>query len=199
MTSTLRTTETVAAWRREHPRKILNLRGADLRGASLRGADLSEADLSEADLRGADLREASLREADLSEADLRGASLYKASLNGANLREADLSRADLREASLYRASLNEANLNGADLSRAHLSGNHVWQFGPIGSRRDYLVVKHGPNLDEVTTGCFHGTLAQFVAQVTETHGSNLYGQEYQAVIVCVQTLKQLCPIREAQP
>ena len=139
-TTTVWNTETVAAWREQHPG-----------GARL---------------------------------DLYGANLYGANLYGANLAGANLAGADLAG----------AKLAGADLAGAKLGNHHVWQFGPIGSRKAYLVVKHSPNLDEVTTGCFRGTLAQFVAAVESTHAGNRYGQEYQAVIACIQALKQLHPI-----
>jgi len=114
-------------------------------------------------------------------------------LKGAYLRRADLGGADLHEANLRQAYLEGADLRGANLGEANLWGvnlgaTQVWQFGPIGSHKDYLIIKSGPNLDEVMTGCFKGTLAEFSAAVTRTHGTNKYAQEYQAVILAVKRL-----------
>ena len=143
--------------------------------ANLSGADLSRADLSRANLSGADLAWANLSKADLREADLSGADLARANLSGADLAWANLSK---------------ANLSGADLVWADLGEIRVVQFGPTGSRRDYLVFKFGPSLDEVMTGCFTGTLAEFKAAVTSTHGDNRYGLEYQAIIAMLEALRQ---------
>lgn len=86
-------------------------------------------------------------------------------------------RLDLGGANLYGA-----NLRNADLGGANLGANRILQIGPGGSRNDYLVLKAGPNLDEVITGCFRGTLAEFEAQIIQIHGDNTHGRYYQAVI-----------------
>ena len=117
-----------------------------------------------------------------------GANLSGANLSGADLYEANLYEADLSRANLYEAYLSEANLWGANLTGAVFSsGVRVWQFGPGGSRRDYLVVMQGPDLlDDVRTGCFHGTLAEFAAAVEETHGDNRHGRWYRGLIALVR-------------
>ena len=168
----LNSTAAIRKWRAAHPNDRLILRGADLRGANLREADLDGADLRWANLLGADLREADLREAYLRGAYLRWADLRRADLRGANLREADLLGAYLRW----------ANLDGADLREADLGNNRILQIGPIGSRRDYLILKAGPELDEVSTGCFTGTLGEFELAVNQTHPDNRWGEEYRLVI-----------------
>jgi hypothetical protein len=94
------------------------------------------------------------------------------------------------------ANLSGANLYGADLSGANLSGAnfspgvHVWQFGPGGSRDDYLVVMQGPGLDDIRTGCFHGSLAEFAAAVEETHGDNRHGRWYRGIIALVRAMEE---------
>ena len=130
--------------------------------------------------------------------DLYEANLSRANLSGANLIGADLYEANLSGADLSEANLRGANLSGANLIGADLGSNHVWQFGPIGSRRDYLVVLHGPDLDQVYTGCFRDTFAKFTVDVAKTHGDNLYGRGYQAVIACIQALKSLYPIAQTK-
>ncbi len=152
--------------------------------ANLYRANLSRANLSEADLSEADLSEADLSEADLSEADLSEANLYRADLTEANLFAADLTEANLTEANLTEADLSRANLTEADLSRANLYradlSYYILQIGPIGSRNDYLIYKTG--IDEIKTGCFTGTLAEFEAAVEETHGDTKYGQQYRKAV-----------------
>ena len=71
------------AWKRQHPKIVV---------------DLDHADLSQANLSGADLSQANLGSADLSQANLSGASLYQADLRGANLEGADLRGAILEGA-----------------------------------------------------------------------------------------------------
>ena len=144
--------------------KRANLRGAGLHGADLRGAVLS----------GAVLHGAVLRGADLSGANLRGADLRGAVLRGANLRGADLRGADLRW----------ADLRGADLRGADLGETKIIQLGPMGSRRDYLVVKRFEDgSTEAMTGCFHGSLEEFAAAVEETHKDHAqFLIEYRAAI-----------------
>ena len=137
------------------------------------------ADLFGANLRGADLREANLFGANLSGANLRGANLREANLGGADLREANLSGADLSWADLCEADLRGAYLSGADLSRADLSWKII-QCGPGGSRRDYVVFKTA--IDEINTGCFAGTLAEFESSVAETHKDGEHRAYYDGVI-----------------
>ena len=102
----------------------------------------------------------------------------------ANLREADLSRAYLREADLHGAYLHGSNLLGADLSGAVLGETKIIQLGPLGSRKDYLVVKRFKDgSTEAMTGCFHGSLEEFAAAVEETHKDHAqFLIEYRAAI-----------------
>ena len=116
--------------------------------------------------------------ADLSGADLSGADLSGANLSGANLSRADLSEADLSEADLSGANLSRAYLSRANLSRVQCY--RIIQIGPIGSRLDYLVYKFP--IDEISTGCFMGTLDEFEDAVKTTHGGNSYARTYNAII-----------------
>ena len=137
----------------------------------------------------ANLREADLSRAYLREADLSGAVLHGADLRGADLSGADLSRAYLREADLHGAYLHGSNLREADLRGAVLSGavlgeTKIIQLGPLGSRKDYLVVKRFKDgSTEAMTGCFHGSLEEFAAAVEETHKDHAqFLIEYRAAI-----------------
>ena len=104
------------------------------------------------------------------------AELARANLGGANLGGANLGGANLRGADLTRANLTDANLRGADLTRANLwaadlGATRVLQIGPLGSRRDQLVVmRHPDGVVECRTGCFCGEVAALTAAVAETHG-----------------------------
>lgn len=118
--------EAIAAWRKDHPKTVLdlikaNLSKADLFGANLNDANLSKADLSKADLFGAglvwaDLSDANLSKADLSKADLSGADLNRSDLNRTNLTETYLSMTDLGDANLSKAFVSETIFADVDLS-----------------------------------------------------------------------------------
>jgi TIR domain-containing protein/pentapeptide repeat protein len=95
-------------WRRDHPKIVPDLRGADLRGIRLSRVYLGYANLDDANLGGADLSGANLRYARLNRANLRNAYLRYADFNGAHIEGANLSGADL-----YSADLSGANVNSA--------------------------------------------------------------------------------------
>ena len=123
---------------------------------------------------------------DLGGADLRGAYLGGAYLGGAYLRGADLGGAYLRGADLRGADLAGADLAGADLAGAYLGYALVLQLGPLGSRRDYLVVVASKTTHECRAGCWRGTVDALETRVAEVHGDNSYGQEYRAAIAHVR-------------
>ena len=171
------TAQSISDWRVNNPGQQL-----DLRGANLSGAYLGYANLRGAKLGGANLSDADLSDADLSDANLFGANLSRAYLGYADLRGANLFGADLFGANLGGAKLGGADLRYANLRAAHLGDNRILQVGPVGSRRAQVVLMAGPELDDVRTGCFHGTLSEFETEVQKTHGDNKYGWEYRAII-----------------
>lgn len=70
----------------------------------------------------------------------------------------------------------------------------VLEVGPIGSRDDALTVIWQPSGLLVTTGCFHGTLDEFAAAVTATHGDDEYTREYRlAIAFAVEVLADRYP------
>ena len=175
-----------------------DLRSADLREADLRSADLRGADLREADLRGADLRRADLRGADLRGADLTCAILRGAILRGAILRGAILRGADLRGAILRGADLHGADLHGADLHRAVIAPGFVLtgkrpviRIDALGSEARILSAYVTEQGMLVQTGCFTGTLDEFMKRVDATHGDSIHGQEYRAAIALIEAHARL--------
>ena len=104
--------------------------------------------------------------------DLRACLVAKVQ-EGANLRGANLRGANLRGADLY----------GADDVRRVLVGPRPFlQMGPTGSRGDWIslwITNEGPRLQ---TGCFDGTIDEFLAMVQKTHGDNVYAKEYRAFV-----------------
>ena len=134
--------DAVAAWREEHPNRIMdlnacymshsripmvNLRGADMRGGDFMGAMVRRADLSNGYLNDAHFYRADLREVDFSRAmasgaNFRGADLRNANLAGVNLDRATLSEANLSGADLTNANLDRANFTGANFTGANLTG-----------------------------------------------------------------------------
>jgi Protein kinase domain/Pentapeptide repeats (8 copies) len=124
--------EELRAWRKNNPKDVLDLIGADLSLADMSDAplagmaDFSLADLSRATLRRADLSEVTFTRANMTDVDLRGAILILADmarvdLRGSDLRGADLSFANLERGNLAHADLTGANLEGADLMEANLA------------------------------------------------------------------------------
>jgi hypothetical protein len=140
------------------------------------GADLGGANLYGADLGGADLRSANLRSADLRSANLYGANLYGANLGGA----------DLRSANLYGANLGGANLGGGADKLMLVGERPFLQMGPLGSRKDILLVYLTDKGVYVRAGCFWNTLEEFRAAVIETHAGNNFQLEYQQAIAQIE-------------
>ena len=145
----------------------------------------------------ADLRSANLRYADLSSADLSYANLRYADLSYADLRYADLSYADLRYTDLSYADLRSANLRYANLSYAKTDKRYI-QIGCIGSSK--RVTTYCFEDDEITCGCFKGTLKEFEKQVKETHKDNKqYLNEYLGAIKYIKSIAKDTPKQETNP
>jgi hypothetical protein len=168
---------------------------ADLSYADLSYANLRSADLSSANLRSADLSYANLRSADLSSANLRSADLSSANLSYANLRSADLSYADLSYANLRSANLSSANLSYADLSYSKTDKRYI-QIGSIGSSK--RLTTYCFEDDQITCGCFTGTLKEFQAECKKTHKDNKqYLNEYLGAIKYIKSLIKDTPKPQA--
>ena len=99
--------------------------------------------------------------------------------------EAEGDRASLDGASLIGARLVEASLIGASLG-----GWTIFNVGPIGSRNATLTYKRKDGFEEIMTGCFRGTLAQFEEAVTRTHGDNAHAQAYRRAVAFI---REMCP------
>jgi hypothetical protein len=182
---------------------------ASLAGANLVGASLDDASLAGANLDGASLAYASLHDASLAGANLDGASLDDASLVGASLVGANLDGASLAGANLVGASLAGARLAGANLHGASLidaMGNIIKIIGerpllivgPIGSRSDYLHAFITDGGIYIKTGCFFGTIVQFIEAVTQTHKDNCHAQEYRAALALIEAHAAIWTPKEKQ-
>jgi hypothetical protein len=152
--------------------------------AYLAGAILARANLARANLAGA-----YLADANLADANLAGAYLARANLAGAYLADANLAGAYLAGAILAGAYLARANLAGAKFSEDKLLiGKRPYMaIGPIGSRCAMVnlwITDKGPM---VKAGCFTGTLEEFAAAVTKTHGTNDHAKEYEMAILMFES------------
>ena len=100
---------------------------------------------------------------------------------------------------LEKAVSERANLAGAYLARANLAGAKFSEdklligkrpymaIGPIGSRCAMVnlwITDKGPM---VKAGCFTGTLEEFAAAVTKTHGTNDHAKEYEMAILMFES------------
>ena len=160
--------------------------GQQVRGLAMRAA-LETATKDGANLRGANLDGANLGGANLDGANLGGANLDGANLDGANLGGANLGWANMGWANLGGANLRGANLRGANLDGKKLIGNRpVFTLGPIGSRCDYFTAYLTNKGIYLRAGCFFGTVDEFEAKCTVTHGDNQHAQEYAAALVLIE-------------
>jgi len=121
----------------------------------------------------------------------------RANLAGAYLARANLARADLAGAYLAGANLAGANLAGANLARADLAGANlagkkliglrpIFTLGPIGSRCAYFVSYITDAGLILQAGCFRGTVDEFRAKLTNTHGDNDHAKEYTAALLMIE-------------
>lgn len=172
-----------------------NLNGAVFAGANLSGANFSGSNLSGASLYRVTAPSTLFRKADLTEADLRYSSFGAAAFDYANLSGALLENTDLEASNLYGAKLRGAKFRNTNLFSVQWGTSRVIQVGPVGGRGDTLVVVYGEEESEwfceVKTGCFSGDLDEFEIAVRYTHGENINGQEYQAVIAMLRTVMGL--------
>jgi len=133
------------------------------------------------------LEKATGARANLAGANLAGANLARAYLAGANLAGADLAGANLAGADLARADLAGANLAGANLAGKKLIGSRpVFMLGPIGSRCAYFVSYITDAGLILQAGCFRGTVDEFRAKLTNTHGDNDHAKEYTAALLMIE-------------
>jgi uncharacterized protein YjbI with pentapeptide repeats len=107
-------------WRKDNPRKGVDLTKADLFSAHLAGADLHDANLMKAYLTGANLKEAHLISTNLFNAHLVGANLSHANLN-----EANLSRANLEEVIFVGTHLDGSEFSDAILGATVFSSDNL--------------------------------------------------------------------------
>ena len=62
-------------------------------------------------------------------------------------------------------------------------------IGPIGSRAAFMTWTRSDNC--IATGCFRGTVKEFLAAVRETHGDNEHAQAYRAAVKFICAMKVL--------
>ena len=125
------------------------------------------------------------------EAVKNAANLSRANLSGANLSGADLSGANLSRAYLSRADLSGADLSGADLTGAEYYDQKILDLftaGPIGSRRDTVMIFKCENVIFVKAGCFWGSEADFMLELAKTHGENNHARAYKAALEAAKAM-----------
>lgn len=161
---------------------------ADFTAADLRGQDFTGANLRSARFTRADCRGANFIQADCSWTDFRAARCVDALFHAANCRGAKFMGADLRETQFYRADVHATNFQDSRLSGIVLDPTYLLQLGPLGSRRDLLVVLRQPDgLVEARTGCFYGTLDDLEAAVLRIHpADSRYRIEYLEAITTLR-------------
>ena len=89
---------------------------------------------------------------------------------------------------------------------AWVSGNawvydnkHYMVIGPIGSRDDTITfTRNKKGCIFATVGCFFGTLAEFRAKVSKTHGDNIHAQAYLLAAQLAELMIDTTPISDTQ-
>ena len=113
------------------------------------------------------------------------------------VKKAVKSSADLRFADLRYADLSSADLSYANLRYAKTDKRYI-QIGCIGSSK--RVTTYCFEDDEITCGCFKGTLKEFEKQVKETHKNNKqYLNEYLGAIKYIKSIAKDTPKQETNP
>ena len=74
----------------------------------------------------------------------------------------------------------------------------VFMVGPIGSRCDYFTAYLTNKGIYLSTGCFFGTVDEFEAKCTATHGDNQHAQEYAVALALIQCHAKLWTPAEAE-
>jgi hypothetical protein len=103
-------------WRKENPKFLPDLSGANLSNANLEGANLWAANLIETNLKWTNLRTSNFRGATLLDASLHRAHLSESNLSEANFLGANLSSADLEMTDLTGAIVGDTTFANVDLS-----------------------------------------------------------------------------------
>ena len=110
------------------------------------------------------------------------------------LEKAVSARANLADANLAGAYLEGAYLEGANLEGAKFSADKLligkrpyMAIGPIGSRCAMVTLWITDKGPMVNAGCFTGTLKEFAAAVTKTHGANDHAKEYEMAILMFES------------
>ena len=177
--------------------EIKSLHGTPLHTVSsdsLASLCLAKLNLQYANLHGVDLRYANLRGASLIGANLSGANLIGANLSDANLRGADMRNANLFRTNLRNANFYEALLEGAIVyENAKLFDNaSIIKITNIGSRLDELRLFITDIGIYVQTGCFSGSIDEFIKAVKENHGGNIHAQAYLSAISIAKIYAEEC-------
>ena len=161
--------------------------------AYLTGANLADANLAVAYLTGANLADANLTGANLADANLA-----RANLAGAYLADANLARAYLADANLTDANLAGAYLADAIVRNQKLIGTRpVFHIGPIGSRCAQFVSYITDAGVLLNAGCFWGTVDEFRAKLTDTHGDNDHAKEYEMALLMIEAHAAIWTPKEA--
>ncbi len=162
-------------------------------GVELSGANLRNLDLQIKYYKGFRHNYVNLKNADLSYADLTGAKLIGCDLESANLHGANLTGVDLTNAYLYRTNLERTIFGQTIIKGTTLEGTDLFQaqgilnIGPIGSRSDLLYAVRHVDGPMIKTGCFWGTLDDFLRNIDRDHSDDKDGEDYLAAAELIRT------------
>lgn len=173
-------------------------------GCEFIGCNLEGVKLHEAIAEGCTFRDCHLWFLNAWRADFRGSSFIhckmeyarfeECGMQGVTIKDSDLTNASLARSNLADSTINEyTKLTHCNLISTNLVGAYlpypIYQVGPIGSEYGYLIYKVG--IDEVTRGCFRGTLAEFERMVRKNHRGNYHGLMYRKLIIAFKEARKV--------
>lgn len=95
---------------------------------------------------------------------------------------------------VYGVEGEDCTLQGADFRRTQVQAMHwdnatMMAIAPIGSRWDQLMaLRHADGVYEIRTGCFHGSLEEFLSRVHRNHDGQLVEDHYTQAMALIQSV-----------
>ena len=177
-------------------------RGGTFRGGDFLGGDFRGGDFWGGDFLGGDFRGGTFRGGDFWGGTFWGGDLPGRHLPGGTFRGGDFLGGTFRGGDFLGGTFLGGTFRGGTFRGGDFRGGD-FRGGIIKTNRDFIVFASCGSRDApltvqfeeeplFTTGCQSRiTMVEFTAKVKETHGNNVWAQEYRAIIACVKTLAKI--------
>lgn len=147
-----------------------------LKGSSFSNCRFVRCDMNSVIMSGAKFTNCTFENCSLVYGNFPFASIIKTEFIGCDLRYVTFDSAVIQQSTFDKnCDLSFASFVATNLSSCTLP-YPIYIFGPVGSESGYLIYKVG--IDQVTRGCFTGTLEQFTRKVKKRHQHSYHGKLY---------------------